>query len=141
LIELAAAPVRGRFAAIKQSARAACGDCPWWPLCHGGCPKDRAAAGALDRPSPLCAAYRQFFEVSAGWFRAEGRRLAERCRVEAEAARRAQQAAARLPRPTPTVGRNDPCPCGSGRKYKRCCGGSEPRHAGRGPSPVGPDFR
>ena len=22
----------------------------------------------------------------------------------------------------PKVGRNDPCPCGSGRKYKRCCG-------------------
>jgi hypothetical protein len=22
------------------------------------------------------------------------------------------------------VGRNDPCPCGSGRKYKRCCGGA-----------------
>jgi uncharacterized protein len=22
------------------------------------------------------------------------------------------------------VGRNDPCPCGSGRKYKKCCGGS-----------------
>jgi hypothetical protein len=21
----------------------------------------------------------------------------------------------------PRVGRNDPCPCGSGRKYKRCC--------------------
>ncbi|MBQ9085124.1 MAG: SEC-C domain-containing protein, partial [Clostridia bacterium] len=21
-----------------------------------------------------------------------------------------------------TVGRNDPCPCGSGKKYKRCCG-------------------
>jgi uncharacterized protein len=20
------------------------------------------------------------------------------------------------------VGRNDPCPCGSGKKYKRCCG-------------------
>ncbi len=20
------------------------------------------------------------------------------------------------------VGRNDPCPCGSGRKYKHCCG-------------------
>jgi hypothetical protein len=20
-----------------------------------------------------------------------------------------------------SVGRNDPCPCGSGRKYKRCC--------------------
>jgi hypothetical protein len=23
---------------------------------------------------------------------------------------------------TPRVGRNDPCPCGSGRKFKRCCG-------------------
>jgi SWIM/SEC-C metal-binding protein len=21
-----------------------------------------------------------------------------------------------------TPGRNDPCPCGSGKKYKRCCG-------------------
>nr|WP_245444572.1 SEC-C metal-binding domain-containing protein [Microvirga sp. KLBC 81] len=27
--------------------------------------------------------------------------------------------------PKPTfgkVGRNDPCPCGSGKKYKKCCG-------------------
>jgi uncharacterized protein YecA (UPF0149 family) len=23
---------------------------------------------------------------------------------------------------TVTVGRNDPCPCGSGKKYKKCCG-------------------
>jgi preprotein translocase subunit SecA len=22
----------------------------------------------------------------------------------------------------PKVGRNDPCPCGSGKKYKQCCG-------------------
>ncbi len=32
------------------------------------------------------------------------------------------------PKPTtirntsPKVGRNDPCPCGSGKKYKKCCG-------------------
>lgn len=25
---------------------------------------------------------------------------------------------------TDHVGRNDPCPCGSGQKYKRCCGGN-----------------
>jgi len=25
-------------------------------------------------------------------------------------------------RDVPKVGRNDPCPCGSGRKYKKCCG-------------------
>ncbi len=23
---------------------------------------------------------------------------------------------------TPKIGRNDPCPCGSGKKYKKCCG-------------------
>lgn len=26
------------------------------------------------------------------------------------------------PSPRPSVGRNQPCPCGSGRKYKHCCG-------------------
>ena len=25
-------------------------------------------------------------------------------------------------RPEPKVGRNDPCPCGSGKKFKKCCG-------------------
>ena len=27
-------------------------------------------------------------------------------------------------RSTPKGGRNDPCPCGSGKKYKKCCGGA-----------------
>lgn len=27
----------------------------------------------------------------------------------------------------PRVGRNDPCPCGSGRKYKKCCGSTSAR--------------
>ncbi|MFO7849605.1 MAG: SEC-C metal-binding domain-containing protein [Spirochaetia bacterium] len=27
-----------------------------------------------------------------------------------------------MKRTTPKVGRNDPCPCGSGKKYKHCCG-------------------
>lgn len=26
------------------------------------------------------------------------------------------------PEPSARVGRNAPCPCGSGKKYKRCCG-------------------
>ena len=25
-------------------------------------------------------------------------------------------------REEPKIGRNDPCPCGSGKKYKNCCG-------------------
>jgi len=29
-----------------------------------------------------------------------------------------------------TVGRNDPCPCGSGKKYKKCCGSAEKAAAG-----------
>jgi len=27
-----------------------------------------------------------------------------------------------IKRESPKVGRNDPCPCGSGKKYKKCCG-------------------
>jgi preprotein translocase subunit SecA len=30
--------------------------------------------------------------------------------------------AAHSPSNQPKVGRNDPCPCGSGKKYKKCCG-------------------
>ena len=36
------------------------------------------------------------------------------------------QAAETRPRRSVKIGRNEPCPCGSGRKYKVCCG------AGRG---------
>ena len=28
-------------------------------------------------------------------------------------------------RKAPKVGRNDPCPCGSGKKYKKCCGAND----------------
>lgn len=30
--------------------------------------------------------------------------------------------AAPVQRTQPKVGRNDPCPCGSGKKHKKCCG-------------------
>jgi len=32
-------------------------------------------------------------------------------------------AAAEPYRAPPRVGRNEPCPCGSGKKFKKCCGG------------------
>ena len=32
-----------------------------------------------------------------------------------------QQASKPIQRETPKVGRNTPCPCGSGKKYKKCC--------------------
>jgi preprotein translocase subunit SecA len=33
-----------------------------------------------------------------------------------------EQHVATYKREAPKVGRNDPCPCGSGKKYKKCCG-------------------
>jgi hypothetical protein len=42
----------------------------------------------------------------------------ERCRREAEANRARSP---RLENPFRGVGRNDPCPCGSGKKFKKCC--------------------
>ncbi|MBM3811243.1 MAG: hypothetical protein FJW20_06355 [Acidimicrobiia bacterium] len=35
---------------------------------------------------------------------------------------RASQTLEQGERKHPTAPRNSPCPCGSGRKYKRCCG-------------------
>ena len=36
----------------------------------------------------------------------------------------ASMGASTFRRPEPKTGRNQPCPCGSGKKYKRCCGAS-----------------
>ena len=43
--------------------------------------------------------------------------------------REASKGGARIPSAMPRqsrrkIGRNEPCPCGSGKKYKRCCGGA-----------------
>lgn len=43
--------------------------------------------------------------------------------------------AAILRRTTPKAGRNDPCPCGSGRKYKKCCAEKDAARL-EDPSPV-----
>jgi len=39
-----------------------------------------------------------------------------------QGARPAHSATSPTVRDTPKVGRNDPCPCGSGKKFKKCCG-------------------
>ena len=58
------------------------------------------------------------------------RQLAQRARQAMEARAneegKAEPAAARpAVRQGPRVGRNDPCPCGSGKKYKKCHGANE----------------
>ncbi len=47
----------------------------------------------------------------------EARDGADQCPVQAE-----PEEDPSVKREGPKVGRNDPCPCGSGKKYKKCCG-------------------
>jgi preprotein translocase subunit SecA len=44
---------------------------------------------------------------------------------DAQQAMDAQQTVETIVREEPKVGRNDPCPCGSGKKYKKCCGAND----------------
>lgn len=41
---------------------------------------------------------------------------------------RARRKAVPVTRGAPKVGRNDPCPCGSGKKFKQCCGKARTVH-------------
>ena len=55
--------------------------------------------------------------------KAEVRQNAERKEVaKGKAADDESKVAKKTPKKSTKVGRNDPCPCGSGRKYKQCCG-------------------
>ncbi|WP_420811242.1 SEC-C metal-binding domain-containing protein [Desulfosediminicola ganghwensis] len=46
----------------------------------------------------------------------------EMSRVTSSAANEDESADATIKREGDKVGRNAPCPCGSGKKYKKCCG-------------------
>ena len=73
-------------------------------------------AGDDARRGPTRMAMRHTDATGAG-FSAAGR--------DQEAAMRAQGTdgkAETIRREKPRVGRNAPCPCGSGKKYKQCCG-------------------
>jgi uncharacterized protein len=95
-----------------------CQTCEVRNMCHGGCPKDRIlhTPDGEEGLNYLCAGYKRFFthcqpfvaELSALWRQQpHGQEIAP--------------AQAKSARANPTTGRNDPCPCGSGRKYKKCC--------------------
>lgn len=55
---------------------------------------------------------------SGQWLFVAGR---SRTREEGESDRN-HHPAHTITRDAPKIGRNDPCPCGSGKKYKKCCG-------------------
>lgn len=60
------------------------------------------------------------------------RRAADAAELGFEPHHEAAPSPAPAVRAAPKVGRNDPCPCGSGRKYKKCCGRPRSRRVDRG---------
>ena len=62
-------------------------------------------------------------EVSEYLIRAEIRQNTERVQViKGEAVEDVNKIKKAQPKRVNKIGRNDPCPCGSGKKYKQCCG-------------------
>jgi uncharacterized protein len=129
LAALVDGPAQAAFGAAKHDGlTATCRSCPVLALCRGGCPKDRFGTAPDGEPghNVLCAGYRSFFT--------HARPLLARLAVLARRGRplsgivdelRAEEADAEAP--WREAGRNDPCPCGSGRKYKHCCLGMHRR--------------
>jgi len=122
LKEMIASERKRRFNRFKQSALTPyCRECSVLFACHGDCPKHRFRRTPDGEPglSYLCTAYRRIFSHMDPLMRI----MAQMVRGGGEAAGiMAYLAETDRQKQFKTAGRNDPCPCGSGRKYKKCCG-------------------
>lgn len=97
-----------------------CNTCKFLHYCSGDCLKNRIYGTIADPKniSWLCEGWEMFYDHSLSGFK----KLADKIKIERAQAMAIQQAQ-RNPYAQPiSVGRNDPCPCGSGKKYKKCCG-------------------
>ena len=127
LIELVSCGQQRRFGLDKREALPRyCLECDVRFACHGGCPKDRFISTPDGDPglNYLCPGYKYYFHHIDGPMRTMRALLAAN-RAPAEIMRQYAADDARR-------GRNDPCTCGSGRKWKHCHGG--PAHT---EAPVG----
>jgi uncharacterized protein len=118
LSDMIADPRLRRFGQAKRDTLPrACRECDVLSACNGGCPKDRLTAAPDGEPglNYLCPAYKRFFRHS----RPALTRLAAHMK-EGRSLRSFGSPAPVASKNRP-VGPNDPCPCGSGRKYKKCC--------------------
>jgi uncharacterized protein len=112
-------PVYAEFGARKRKWSEKCESCEYLRYCSGCCPKNRPTQGQdPSKLSVLCDGWMQFFEHSMPTFD----QLAVDIRREREQAQREMRRQQIAASQSGKVSRNDPCPCGSGKKYKRCCG-------------------
>lgn len=100
------------FGRLKYDLPSACDGCIWMAVCRGGCPKDRLLSGDGGRLNYFCPAFKRFFShADAGLSHlVEEWRQRQALENPPDAIHQAN------------TGRNAPCPCGSGKKFKRCCG-------------------
>ncbi len=124
LLDMVASPQQRKFGQDKRDTLTEyCRDCDVRFACHGGCPKDRFVTSPYGEPGHnyLCPSYQAFFQHVARPMRLMTELLrsnqAPRKLMDVYAAEDAKR------------GRNDPCTCGVGRKWKRCHGGDVGREA------------
>ncbi len=120
MLELVTSPQQLKFGLDKRDTLTAqCRSCDVRHLCHGGCPKDRFTLSRDGEPGQnyMCAGFELFYTHTRPAMETMARLLrSNRPAAEVMAWTRAQDA---------KRGRNDPCPCGNGRKFKHCHGSSQ----------------
>ena len=102
------------FSQRKSDLNDKCLNCRFLHLCNGGCPKDRNAQKA----NYLCDGLYHLFEEADGPLTMTVRLLKEGKKPDEIMRQLKQQRRIRWK----DVSGNSPCPCGSGRKFKHCCG-------------------
>lgn len=100
-----------------------CRDCEVRFICNGGCPKNRFIETPSGEPglNYLCAGYKAFFTHIDEPMRFMANELTHQ-RPPANVMFYQRQKDAELDAAFARAGRNDPCPCGSGIKFKKCHG-------------------
>lgn len=122
LYQLVESPQQRQFGLDKHNKLPdICRQCPVQFMCNGGCPKNRFLTTATGETglNYLCSGYKQFFTYVDPFMED----FAALFRQHAPSYAMAARARSRLEELWQGVGRNDPCPCGSGLKYKKCCQG------------------
>jgi uncharacterized protein len=100
-----------------------CRQCEVRFVCNGGCPKNRfiTTPDGESGLNYLCAGYRAFFNHVDAPMRFMANELAHQ-RPPANIMFALHQQDQAMQAAFASAGRNDPCPCGSGLKFKRCHG-------------------